>query len=162
MPSRWQTVLRHTSGMGPDTPTDWPMIGLRFGRGSRSRPGLAHGDSVRTPVNRSERRTGSWRASDQLFYVVETVGLEPTAFCLQSRSRLFADQRVRASSEVSGHLSSTLRSTVATCRAMKCGLCVDSRRLSGVVVVASAGSSRGARFVPRCGAANAVIAVGAG
>ena len=78
------------------------------GRVSPGPGSLRDVDSVRTFVSRSVRRTYGQRASDQHFYVVETVGLEPTAFCLQSRYRTSPDQRFCALSQVRGHFSSTM------------------------------------------------------
>jgi hypothetical protein len=73
------------------------------------------------------------QARDQHVCVVETVGLEPTAFCLQSRTRGFSDQAFCTSSQARGRFSSTLLSTVVPCRAMQCGLSVDSARIPGLM-----------------------------
>jgi hypothetical protein len=51
---------------------------------------------------------GAEIAPDQLFLVVETVGLEPTAFCLQSRCRRSPDQGLFALSQVTADFSFTL------------------------------------------------------
>ena len=99
-----------------DRPAGWvptPRPGLTddrlpSGRGSTGLSALAYGDSVRTPVDRSVRRTLDGQAPDQHFQVVETVGLEPTAFCLQSRDRSRPDQRFCASAQVRAHFSITM------------------------------------------------------
>ena len=71
--------------------------------------------------------------------LVETMGLEPTAFCLQSRTRGFADQGFCTSSQVRGRFTSTLLRTVVPCWAMQCGLCVDSARSGEVTSTPGSG-----------------------